>query len=327
MRFRRSIAALAIALSAMISPCDVSGEKNEAPVSIDNILMGSPKDPDSGFAVDFISVGHADSALIHTSDNKHILIDCGNGDHRAIDYLRKIGITRIDAMITSHNDRDHIGGCAEIIDSMEVGMLYDHGLGNDVNSSPFRRYAAARERLSKLGRYTKIDKDSAVMIGNTRIYFLSPYSRGMMSEDADNNNSLIAKITSRDSPFSFIFMGDCEERCEQRLVERYRCNPDMGLGTGHGSDPVPDPGAASIIDADVLKVGHHGSINSSSMAFLTTVTPLYSIISSDSANSYGQPSQVILKRLGEISHVMNTREGDIRCIADNLLICYYQRPF
>jgi beta-lactamase superfamily II metal-dependent hydrolase len=127
--FKRSITALAIALSIAASPCYVSGEKsenNETPrQNIDNLLMHSPDDPDSGFAVDFISVGHADSAIVHASDGKHILIDCGNGDHRALDYLHKIGVKKIDAIITSHNDSDHIGGCVDIIEDkdIEVDML------------------------------------------------------------------------------------------------------------------------------------------------------------------------------------------------------------
>jgi competence protein ComEC len=135
--------------------------------------------------------------------------------------------------------------------------------------------------------------------------FFSPYSRGLISEDPDNNNSLLVKISSEGSQFSFFFAGDLERRGERALLNMY-------------------PEKLDSLDSDVLKVGHHGGESSSSMEFILAISPLYSIISSDRARSYNHPSGEILKMLEGFSFVKNTSSGHIRCTANNLLVCYRQ---
>lgn len=244
----------------------------------------------------FIDVGQGDAALLDTPAGKHILIDCGSTEtkEKVIQYLKDRGIRTIDVLITSHPDADHIGGCAAVINAFGVSYLYDNGLSDSNNSAAYKRYEAARKKVS---HYAEIPLDMAVKLEEmVTLNFIVPYDNGgIIEEHKDNNNSLLVKIVIRSGSFegSYLFTGDCEKECEERVL-------DDGLRSS------------------VLKVAHHGSSTSSSKDFLDKVTPECSIVSYGRGNRYGHPDADTMARIkGASKQVFETTNGSVACTASS----------
>jgi competence protein ComEC len=218
--------------------------------------------------VHFIDVGQGDSTLICTPD-ENILIDTGTDKSEVslVAYLDKLGIDVIDYIIISHPHADHIGGADEIVESFDVENIvlngvYDSGgyAGNLTDLAEERSIA-----------HTVWEAGDFIEIGELDFYVLAPLPD---SYDEDNNSSLVIKMVYGDS--SFLFTGDAEKDCEKEMLDTYN---------------------ASMLDCDVLKVGHHGSKTSSSAEFIAVVSPALSIISCAAENRYGHPHLSTLKTL------------------------------
>ena len=124
---------------------------------------------------------------------------------------------------------------------------------------------------------------------NTVLKILAPLS----DYDSLNNYSIVCMVTHGEN--KFLFMGDAEKDAEGDLLET---NAD--------------------IDADVLKAGHHGSNSSSTMKFLSAVSPLYTVVSVGADNSYNHPSEKAIQRILKYSKDIyrTDLQGNIICISD-----------
>ena len=214
----------------------------------------------------FLDVGQADSAII-ICDDKVLMIDGGNAADSQFIYsmLRNtLDIQTIDYMIASHPHEDHVGGLAAALNACFVGVLY-----TPETDYPSKAWNNVLKYAEAQGTPVVIPMPGdAFEAGSAKVDILGP----MWFSNNTNNMSLIVRITYGN--VTFLFTGNAEREEEQDLVEA----------------DVP-------LQADVLKVSHHGSNSSSGDVFLGAVKPRYAVVSVGADNQYGHPAEEVLGRL------------------------------
>jgi competence protein ComEC len=213
-------------------------------------------------SVYFFDVGQGDSTLF-VADGKTILIDTGEmemGD-RIVSNLKTLGITRIDLLVATHPHSDHIGGMQKVLAAFPVGQVLDAGLPH-----PSPLYEQFLETIDRKNiPYRVAEQGQTIEIDPAlRISVLSPPAQRF--GDDPNTNSVVLRISC--GMVDFLMTGDLCGEGEEALVR--------------GGYPL---------DAEVLKVAHHGSSSSTSPAFLTRVRPEMAVISVGDDNPYGHPHE------------------------------------
>ena len=241
----------------------------------------------STFEVHFIDVGQGDAALV-LCDEKTMLID--GGKPKASDviytYLKKQGITCLDYIICTHPDDDHIGGLSAPLSTITVNNVYAPDVEADIKS-----YQSFKQKTKEQGLIIKHPVcGESFQFGSSIVDFFGPVTE---SEVDKNNSSIVMKITYGET--SFLFTGDAEREEEQQILDK-------------GYD----------LSATVLKVGHHGSRNSTTYPFLREIMPEYAVISVGKDNTYGHPAEDVLSKLRDAgSKVYRTDiQGDIIAVSD-----------
>ncbi len=227
----------------------------------------------------FFDVGQGDMTLLETPNGKYVLIDCGSrtmGEGLA-DLLSTFNIRKLDAIIATNPDADHIGGCIPLLQSIPVDMVIESALGKDTRT--YEEYAAIADTVSKR---LYLEDDSSLEIDpdlNIRL-FVAYDDQEQLSKD--NEYSIVTKISYGD--ISFLFPGDCSEECEYILTN------------------------TEDLNVDILKAGHHGSRTSSGELFLEEVTPKVVIISAGDSSQYGFPHDETIERLDNagVQEIYNT---------------------
>ncbi|ATD57238.1 MBL fold protein [Clostridium chauvoei] len=242
--------------------------------------------------VNYIDVGQGDSELIQVS-GKNILIDAGNNDDLAYNYLKSKGVKHLDYVITTHPHSDHIGGMAKIINEFDIGTFYAPKV-----STTTKVFEGMINSLNNKGIKITVPKvGEKLNIGNaTTFEFLAPNSSEYKNL---NNYSIVTKLKYGNT--SFIFTGDAE-----RLSEREILNKQLD------------------ISADVLKLGHHGSRTSTSTKFLDAVNPKYAVVSAGEGNDYGHPNNETIEKLNKrnIEILRTDKSGTIIAISDGNKITF-----
>lgn len=241
-----------------------------------------PEEPVSELIIHFIDVGQADAALIQCGDYT-MLIDGGNvaDSSLIIAYLKKYNIEHIDYMICTQAHEDHVGGLSAPLSVMSVSTVY--APITELGSKAYRNF---KQKVSQQNLEIKHPlSDEIFSFGSAEVQLIGP-----IDEETDNinNTSIVLKIIYGNT--SYLFMGDAEREEEQSLINS-------------GFD----------LNADVLKVGHHGSDTSTSYVFLRQVMPKYAVISVGKDNSYGHPSEKVLSRLKDagVTVYRTDLQGDI----------------
>lgn len=230
--------------------------------------------------INFIDVGQGDSTLITTQFNKKILIDGGGsefgstfdvGEKTLLPYLLKKKIHKLDYVIISHFDSDHVGGILTILEELNVKqVLIPKQVEYSENYNKFLDIIKKRNIKIKIveeGNTINIDK-------NTYLDILWPEEK-QIKDNVLNNNSLIVRLCYKN--FKMLFTGDIEEIAEQRLLQKYENTEKL--------------------TADILKVAHHGSKSSSIAEFLEKVNPRIALIGVGKNNKFGHPNAGVLDRL------------------------------
>lgn len=236
-----------------------------------SILYYSPSYsiPNYDFIIHYIDVGQGDSALVQTN-NKNLLIDAGTPDssESLINYLKNLGIKNIDFVVATHPHADHIGGMQSILKEFNVSYFCAPKVteNTDIFKNMIKALKENNISINILSYSHPIDLGE-----NTKVEIYSPSNN---EYDNINNYSSLLKISYGKT--SFLFTGDAEAEIEMEVL---KLNKDL--------------------KSDVLKVGHHGSITSTTDSFLKEVSPKIAIISSGLDNSYGHPSSQILKKLSD----------------------------
>ena len=251
--------------------------------------------------VTIVDVGQGDSILLRDASGKTILIDVGgrvefggeqawqkrqtqaNATRTLIPYLHSRGISKIDQLILTHTDTDHMGDMEVVARQLRIGeVLVSPGSLTDAD---FVKRLKAMEVSVRM-----IQAGENLPIMNSHLHVLYPFGAG----DGGNNDSLVLYGQLLDK--TFLFTGDLEEAGEEILMTTY---PNL---------PV-----------DILKAGHHGSKGSSSEKFLDHIQPDLALLSAGKNNRYKHPHQETLDRLNQrkIASLRTDQDGAIRFIGWN----------
>lgn len=248
--------------------------------------------------ISVIDVGHGDSILITTPKNSHVLIDTGdkyyqngksfdNGEKVVVPYLLKKGIKNVELLILTHMDSDHIGGMESI-----VKMLNVEEFGISINSTEKSKYEEIKELSEKYGAKIRyMQRGDRFIIDDVKFNVLMPEKSEEISNE--NNDSIVLLVEYKGK--KALFMGDLEVEGEEKLID-------------YGEN----------LNVNILKLGHHGSITSSSEEFILATRPEIALISV--GNRFKSiPGKQVLARLGSIySKIYRTdKNGEINIIIDD----------
>lgn len=221
----------------------------------------------SNFEVVMFEVGEADCHLIKYPYNKNtILIDTGKNEYKikneVIPYLKSIGIKKIDYLIITHGDEDHIGGSITLINNFQVkNVILNKGTFTDLEKELIKNL-----NKKKIPYQININK---INLSNHTIYLLNN-----TKYNNENDNSIITYFTYQ--KYKFLHMGDASITTEDNLLENYNLN-----------------------NISILKVGHHGSNTSSSKDFISQINPSISLISVGKNNIYHHPNKEVINNLSK----------------------------
>ena len=236
--------------------------------------------------VTMLDVGQGDSLMIAFPNNKgNILIDTGGivnftktnyeiSTSTIIPYLKSIGIKKINYLVLTHGDYDHMGEAVNLVNGFKVEqVVFNCGEFNDLE-----------KELIKVLNQKKIKYYSCVKelnIDNNKLYFLQTKK---YDNENDNSNVIYTELNG----YKFVFMGDAGVDKEKDILDKY-----------------------NLSNVDVLKVGHHGSKTSSSKEFIDEINPKYGIISVGKNNRYGHPNKEVLNNLENSKIYRTDQDGSI----------------
>ncbi|WP_305768241.1 DNA internalization-related competence protein ComEC/Rec2 [Candidatus Epulonipiscium viviparus] len=231
------------------------------------IAFGCGFIPSTNFELTQLYVGQGDCTIIQTSKDKIILVDAGppSAKTKVMNHIKYLGNNNVELAIVTHSDSDHIGGVIE---------LFKAGMDIDILMLPYTETADALTTealtLAADNDTTVIyaSSDSAFTIDNIAFNIISPHKT--VSYENLNEASMVFTIQYKD--FTMLFTGDIGHPTEMLLLDK-------------------------LTDVDVLKVGHHGSKNSSSAAFIAQCSPEIAFISSGKNNLYQHPHSDTLDTL------------------------------
>jgi len=216
--------------------------------------------------VHYLDVGQGDSEILQCG-NQTMLIDAGTNDSTniLIQDIKDLRITRFDIVIATHPHEDHIGGMDAVIKQFDIGTVYMP----DVTTNTATFTAMLKEIKNK--NLTPVHPTAGMVfnLGNAQCTVLAPNSATYSDM---NNYSIVIRVVFGSN--SFLFTGDAEKLSEDEM-----------LAKGYN------------LQADILKVGHHGSDTATSPAFLAAVSPKYAVIEVGTGNDYGHPHTVTLQKL------------------------------
>ncbi len=227
---------------------------------------------DDAFKMTVRDVGNADCILLQSGD-RFALVDAGEKEdgEALVTYCQLTGIKRFEFVIATHFDYDHIGGMCDVIENIEIGTFYLRFMPEG--------YTPTTKTYEKM-LTALVDNDvtvkeavfgDTVSLGVTKIEMLS----GLADYKETNDQSVVCKATFGNT--HFLLTGDAGKATERALLD-----------------------TSANLQAEVLKVGHHGSDTSSDESFLEAVSPQYAIISCGFLNQYGHPDPDVLKRLSKL---------------------------
>ncbi|MDD5590079.1 MAG: ComEC/Rec2 family competence protein [Candidatus Portnoybacteria bacterium] len=244
--------------------------------------------------VRFFDVGQGKAVLIKTPEGHDILIDGGPDNS----VLQKIGEAlpfydrKIDLLILTHPDSDHLNGLIEVVERYEVAAVIESGISEKSPENEKWELLLKEKNISvnfaKAGQKIKTGKELSFEI------FYPNISLAGKTPSNTNSASIVVRLDYGEN--SFLFTGDAEEAAENYL-----------LGTG------------ANVDVDILDVSHHGSKNSSSLDFLRSVSPEAAIIQVGADNRYGHPHEETLEKLESSGAKIFRTDlcGDINISADS----------
>lgn len=253
--------------------------------------------PEGTVEVHMIDVGQGDSILI-MAPKGNVLIDAGDESAEGAlrSYLDSMKIEKIDYLILTHPDADHIGSADMVVNTYSVGSVMMEPYTYTSETQVYRNLETAIETRS----VATIDPspNDVYSLGDLHITVLGPLD----TYKDKNNNSIVARFDYGET--SFMMTGDAETKSEKAMVTQY--------------------GLTGKLRCDVLKVGHHGSTTSTSSDFLASVKPEIAIISCGEGNKFGHPQEETLDKLAAagVTVYRTDKVGTIILISDGKKVTY-----
>ena len=233
--------------------------------------------------ITMLDVGQGDSTLIELPNNKrNILIDTGGNYfsdykivlNKTINYLKSLGIAKIDYLILTHGDYDHMGEAINLVENFKVEkVIFNCGPYNDLEKELIKVLDKNKIKYYSCIKELNIDKN--------KLYFLQTKE---YDNENDNSNVIYTELNNH----KLLFMGDASINTEKEILSKY-----------------------NLPNIDVLKIGHHGSKTSSSKEFINEINPKYSIISVGKNNRYGHPNKEALNTLKNSKIYRTDHDGSI----------------
>ena len=228
--------------------------------------------------VHFLDVGQGDSIFIESANGKTMLVDGGvkGAGQQVVSYLKELGVNKLDIVVATHPDADHIGGLIPVLQSIDIGQFYDSGKVH--TSQTFEEMLTLIDtknipyHVPTTGENIAFDDDLTVKVLNA-------------NEHATDNNdaSIVLKIVYGN--VSFLLTGDAGIALEKDMLQ-------------------------NDVQATFLKAGHHGSNTSSSEKFIQAVHPEVTVLSYGEGNKYGHPHAEVVERLQAVgSKIYATAEA------------------
>ena len=236
-----------------------------------------------------LDVGQGDSILLEIKD-KNILIDTGGNmfsdyniaQNKLIPYFKSLGIKKINYLILTHGDYDHMGESINLIKGFKVdNVIFNHDSYNDLEQDLIKILDN-----NNINYYKGLKQ---ININNNILYFLN---NKLYDNENDNSSVIYTEINET----KILLMGDAGVDVEKDILSKY-----------------------NLSNIDVLKVGHHGSKTSSSGTFIDKINPVYSVISVGKNNWYGHPNEEVLEILKDRYIYRTDINGTIKFIIKNKL--------
>lgn len=266
-------------------------------IAVNNTEHGKINEKTGEMTIHFLDVGQGLAILVQ-SDGQSLLYDGGDRSSSdfVVSYLKKQQIEKIDYLISSHYDEDHVSGLVGCLNTFEVSNV----IGADyVHESGL--YESFMDGVRSQGLEVQHpDVGECFPFGTGEFTILSPDE---IKENDSNGNSVAIKLTNGNN--AFLFMGDAEYKSEAEII-------------ASGID----------IECDVLSVGHHGSASSTSWDFLKETVPEYAVISCGAGNQYGHPDADTMEKLHdmEIEIYRSDKQGMILCTSAGEKLIWSEEP-
>ena len=257
-------AALTQPLPTVVLPADSPQQGSGAPSQSDTADPSATTQTSANVTIKFIDVGQGEAILIALPE-KTMLIDAGptGSAPKIAQVLQELGRNKIDYLVATHPDEDHIGGMADVISNTQIGTIYAPNKTN--NTATYRKFLAAIQNnnlqitLAEAG--TIIDQTDSY-----KLEILWPTKDANFPDT--NDYSIIIKLTVGNK--TFLFTGDAPT------------SAILDSNPGH---------------IDVLKLSHHGSRTGTTEVLIHKLSPTYAVLSYAVDNSYGHPMQSVLNAL------------------------------
>lgn len=252
---------------------------------------------DANLEVDFLDVGQGLAVLIRVED--HYMLYDGGGPETApfvVSYLKEMGVNRLDYVVASHYDADHISGLLETLYELDA----EHILGPDYETASYVHELLIKEARQQNKEIEHPSPGTVYPLGTAQFEVLSPTSTVY---DEENNHSLAIRITNGKN--TILLMGDAEAESEYEMIE-----------------------SSLSLSSDVICVGHHGSSSSTTADFLHKVKPKYAVISCSSGNAFGHPHRGLMNRLKKAGvHLFRTdKQGTVKVFSNGTDIFWSTEP-
>lgn len=237
-------------------------------------------------------------AILVQSDGKNLVYDGGDRGTSSyvVAYLKKQGVEKIDYLISSHYDSDHVYGLIGCLSAFKVKNVISSDYEHD--SQTYTKFINAVESAGLKCQHPEVGTE--IKFGTGSFTVLGPAS---IDKNDSNSNSVVIKLTNGEN--SFIFTGDAESSSEKEMIAT-------------GID----------LECNVLCLAHHGSATATSWDFLQATVPEYAVISCGAGNSYGHPHEEVMERLEsmEIELFRTDLQGEVVAISDGKKIKWDMEP-
>ena len=230
----------------------------------------------------YIDIGQGDSILFVDKNKNSILIDTGGKvnskssliKNNVIPFFKSIGLRKIDYLVLTHGDYDHMGESINLVNNFKVkNVILNCGSYNNLENN----------LIKVLNKYN-INHESCINEISINNYYFKFLNTKIYDNENDNSTVIYFKYNN----YKFLFMGDASTNREKDILEKY-----------------------NLENIDFFKVGHHGSNTSSSIEFISKIKPKYSLISVGKDNKYGHPKSSVLDNLSSSNIYRTDLDGSI----------------